>query len=127
MTPGELRYTSSHEWIREESDGTVTFGITEYAQHALGDIVFVALPSIGATVSAGDSCGEIESTKSVSEIYAPVAGEIVAVNGELETRPERVNAAPYGDGWFATMRVADPDQLGALLSAADYEALITSA
>lgn len=127
MTPGELRYTSSHEWIREESDGTVTFGITEYAQHALGDIVFVALPSIGATVAAGDSCGEIESTKSVSEIYAPVAGEIVGVNGELETRPERVNTAPYGDGWFAKMRVSDPDQLGALLSAADYEALITSA
>lgn len=127
MTPGELRYTSSHEWIRDESDGTVTIGITEYAQRALGDIVFVALPRIGATVSAGDSFGEIESTKSVSEIYAPVGGEVIAVNGELETRPERVNAAPYGDGWFARLRVSDPDQLDQLLTAADYEALTAGA
>ncbi|MBM3669154.1 MAG: glycine cleavage system protein GcvH [Actinobacteria bacterium] len=127
MTPGELRYTSSHEWIRDETDGTVTFGITEYAQHALGDIVFVALPSVGSTLSAGDSCGEIESTKSVSEIYAPVSGEIVAVNGELETRPERVNAEPYGGGWFARMHMSDAGQWGQLLSAADYEALTASA
>jgi len=127
MNPGELRYTSSHEWIRDEADGTVTFGITEYAQHALGDIVFVALPSVGTTVAAGDSCGEVESTKSVSEIYAPVGGEIIAVNAELETRPERVNAEPYGGGWFARLRMADSDQWAHLISAADYEALIASA
>jgi glycine cleavage system H protein len=127
MTPGELRYTASHEWIRDEADGTVTFGITEYAQRALGDIVFVALPTVGALLAAGDSCGEVESTKSVSEIYAPVGGEIIAVNPELETRPERVNAEPYGGGWFARLRVADPDQWGQLLSAADYEALVASA
>ena len=127
MTPGELRYTSSHEWIREDPDGTVTVGITEYAQDALGDIVFVALPNVGATLASGQSCGEIESTKSVSEIYAPIAGDVVAVNNELETRPERINAAPYSDGWLMQMRPADDIQMDQLLSAADYEALISSA
>lgn len=126
MTPGELRYTSSHEWVRDESDGTVTVGITQYAQDALGDIVFVALPRVGTVVAEGGSCGEIESTKSVSEIYAPLAGEIVAVNGELETRPEVINAAPYSEGWLMKMRLADDSQLGQLLTAGDYEALISS-
>lgn len=126
MTPGELRYTSSHEWVRDESDGAVTVGITQYAQDALGDIVFVALPRVGTVVAEGDSCGEIESTKSVSEIYAPLSGEIVAVNGELETRPEVINAAPYSEGWLMKMRLADDSQLGQLLTAGDYEALISS-
>ena len=127
MTPGELHYTSSHESVREDSADTVTFGITHFAQEALGDIVFVALPRVGATLSAGESCGEIESTKSVSEIYAPIAGEVVAVNSELETRPERINAAPYSDGWLVQIRATELSQVDALLSAADYEALITSA
>ena len=126
MNPSELRYASSHEWIREDSSDTFTFGITHFAQEALGDIVFVALPRVGTTLSAGESCGEIESTKSVSEIYAPIAGEVVAVNSELETRPERINAAPYSDGWLVQIRATELSQVDALLSAADYEALITS-
>ena len=127
MNPSELHYTSSHEWVREDSADTFTFGITHFAQDALGDIVFVALPRVGATLSAGESCGEIESTKSVSEIYAPIAGEVVAVNSELETRPERINAAPYSDGWLVQIRATELSQVDALLSAADYESLITSA
>ncbi len=127
MNPSELHYTSSHEWVREESADTFTVGITHFAQEALGDIVFVALPRVGATLSAGESCGEIESTKSVSEIYAPIAGEVVAVNSELETRPETINASPYSDGWLVQIRATELSQVEALLSAADYEALITSA
>ena len=127
MIPGELKYTSEHEWVRVDGQDIVSVGITHYAQESLGDIVFVSLPSIGATVSAGDSCGEVESTKSVSELYAPVSGEVAEVNQALEANPEIINSAPYGDGWLMKIRVGDPAQLDGLLSASEYEGIIQGA
>jgi glycine cleavage system H protein len=123
-TPGELRYTAEHEWVRANSDGTLTVGITHHAQDALGDIVFVSLPSAGASVSAGSTCGEVESTKSVSDIYNPVAGTIAEVNGSVETNPEVINAEPYDAGWLFTITPNNANDFDALLSAADYRALI---
>jgi glycine cleavage system H protein len=123
-TPGELRYTAEHEWVRANTDGTLTVGITHHAQDALGDIVFVSLPSTGATVSAGSTCGEVESTKSVSDIYNPVAGTITEVNGSVETNPEVINAEPYGAGWLFVVSPNSASDFDALLSAADYRALI---
>lgn len=119
--PANLRYTSDHEWVAEQEDGIVRVGVTAYAQDALGDVVFVSLPAVGDTVSTGDSCGEIESTKSVSDLYAPVDGEVTAANDALETSPELVNSAPYGEGWLFEMRVADTAGLTALLDADAYE------
>lgn len=120
--PADLHYTAEHEWIRKQSDGTVVIGITAYAQDALGDVVFVQLPEAGATVAAGDAVGEIESTKSVSDLYAPVAGTIEAVNDALDGAPELVNSDPYGEGWMFRMR---PDaELGDLLDADGYRASI---
>ena len=124
MYPEELRYTAEHEWVRSTESGTVVFGITEYAQDALGDIVYVSLPELGASLSAGDACGEVESTKSVSDLYAPVAGEVVARNEELDASPETVNSDPYQGGWMVEVRPADPAALEGLLSAADYQALV---
>lgn len=122
LVPDELAYTAEHEWISDAGDGTVRFGITDYAQDSLGDIVYVDLPKAGQTLTAGQPCGEVESTKSVSEIYAPVSGEVVSVNALLADAPETVNAQPYGDGWMVQVRVAgDPE---GTLDAAGYRALI---
>jgi len=120
--PEDLRYSSDHEWVKAEGD-LVRIGITDYAQDALGDVVYVQLPEAGAVVAAGDAFGEVESTKSVSEIYAPVAGTVVEVNTYLDDAPETVNSAPYGDGWIAVIQVADTSALDGLLDAAAYAAL----
>lgn len=122
LVPEELRFTAEHEWIAASGEGTVRFGITDYAQDSLGDIVFVDLPKVGQSVTAGQPCGEVESTKSVSEIYAPVSGDVVAVNAALSDSPETVNTQPYGDGWMVEVRVSgDPEPT---LDAAAYRALI---
>ena len=122
--PLELRYSTDHEWVRLEEGGRARVGITEYAQDALGDVVFVDLPAVGARVAAGDVFGEVESTKSVSELFAPLTGTVVAVNDELESSPERINEDPYGDGWICDLELADPAQLDDLLTAGAYTALI---
>lgn len=122
ISPDELRYTADHEWARFE-DGVVRVGVTDFAQDALGDVVYVQLPTVGTTVVKGDILGEIESTKSVSEVYAPVSGEVVAANGLLGDAPERVNEDPYGDGWFCAIDPTVPEELESLLSAEDYRAL----
>ena len=124
MIPDHLKYTAQHEWALVTETGTVRFGITDHAQDALGDIVFVALPEPGSTLTAGEACGEIESTKSVAESYAPVTGEVVLRNDVVETSPESINADPYGGGWLAEVTPADVGAIEALLSAAEYEALI---
>ncbi|PRY17824.1 glycine cleavage system protein GcvH [Kineococcus rhizosphaerae] len=120
--PADLRYTSEHEWVRVEADGTVRVGITDHAQDQLGDVVYVSLPAEGETVSAGGSCGEVESTKSVSDITAPVSGTVTAHNPGLETRPDLVNTDPYGDGWMFTLTPDDAAQVEGLLDAAAYAA-----
>jgi glycine cleavage system H protein len=121
--PEELRYSSDHEWVRPE-DGRVRLGITDYAQDALGDVVFVELAEVGRTVEAGESFSEVESTKSVSDIYAPVPGTIVEVNAELSEHPELLNDDPYGDGWIAVIEISDPTAIDGLLDAAGYRSLI---
>ncbi|MET7421463.1 glycine cleavage system protein GcvH [Dactylosporangium sp. NPDC005555] len=126
MIPEELRYTAEHEWLAPADAGAFKVGITDFAQAALGDIVFVQLPEVGAKVQAGDSFGEVESTKSVSEIYAPVSGEVVAVNSALDTTPEAVNSDPYGDGWLVELRADDPAAVDALLDAKAYQELTES-
>jgi len=118
--PEDLRYTSDHEWVRAGDDGTVRVGITSFAQNALGDVVYVSLPAVGDSVSAGESCGEVESTKSVSDIYAPLAGEVTRVNDNLDSSPELVNSDPYREGWIYELRPADPGELDGLLDAAAY-------
>jgi glycine cleavage system H protein len=123
VIPDDLRYTAEHEWVRDLGDGRVRIGITHYAQDALGDVVYVSLPDVGTAVDAGQSLGEVESTKSVSEIYAPVAGEVTGGNGALEAQPELVNADPYGEGWIAEIRLGDGAALDGLLDAAAYAAL----
>lgn len=122
--PNELKYSKEHEWLRKEADGTYTVGITEHAQELLGDMVFVDLPEVGATVAAGDDCAVAESVKAASDIYAPVSGEIVAVNDALSDSPELVNSAPYGEGWIFKMKASDEGEVAALLDAAAYEALL---
>jgi glycine cleavage system H protein len=121
-TPDDLRYSSDHEWLRLEGS-RVRIGITDYAQDALGDVVFVQVPEVGAEVGAGDSFGEVESTKSVSEIYAPVAGKVVEVNPDLEASPELVNSDPYGSGWIAVLEVEDAEAAASLMDAASYRQL----
>ncbi|MCB0988213.1 MAG: glycine cleavage system protein GcvH [Microthrixaceae bacterium] len=121
--PDDLRYSSDHEWIRVEGS-TVRIGITDYAQDALGDVVFVQLPDVGSVVATGQSISEVESTKSVSDIYAPVAGTVTAANDALETGPDSLNSDPYGDGWICTIEVSDPGELDALLDAQAYRLLI---
>ena len=120
--PDDLRYSSDHEWARAAGD-RIRVGITDYAQDALGDVVFVDLPDPGATVEPGGLIGEVESTKSVSEIYAPVAGEVVAVNTSLTDTPEQMNADPYGEGWICEIAPSDPSTVDALLDAAAYRQL----
>lgn len=122
MIPDDLRYTAEHEWVREEG-AKVRVGITDFAQDALGDIVFVQLPDLGAKVSAGESFGEVESTKSVSEIYAPLSGEITARNEALGDSPDLINTDPYEEGWLVEIQVDDPSELAALLDAAAYAEL----
>ncbi|MEE4661758.1 MAG: glycine cleavage system protein GcvH [Halieaceae bacterium] len=121
-TPAELKYASSHEWARLEEDGTVVVGISDHAQNALGDVVFVELPEVGAELAAGDEAGVVESVKAASDIYAPVGGEVVAVNEALEDAPETVNADPYVDGWFFKLKASDTGELEQLLSAEAYDA-----
>jgi len=120
--PSELRYSTDHEWARR-ADGVVRVGITDYAQDALGDVVFVELPKVGTEVDAGSTLGEVESTKSVSEIYAPVAGTVVAVNDALASSPELVNSDPYGDGWLCEISTAASTDFDGLLDADAYRAL----
>ena len=124
QTPENLRYTREHEWVDITADGRARFGITDHAQDALGDIVFVTLPAVGAEVSAGEPCGEVESTKSVSDIYAPVTGTVVARNDAVETSPATLNSDPYGEGWLAEVEVSDTATVEALLDAAGYLAVI---
>jgi glycine cleavage system H protein len=121
QTPSELKYASTHEWARLEEDGSVTIGITDHAQSALGDVVFVELPEVGVALAAGDEAGVVESVKAASDIYAPLAGEVIAINPSLENDPETVNGDPYNDGWFYKLRPADAAELDALLSAEDYQ------
>lgn len=125
--PANLKYASSHEWLRAEGDGIYTVGITEHAQELLGDMVFVELPEVGETVGQGDDCAVAESVKAASDIYAPVSGEIVAVNDALSDSPERVNSSPYEDGWMFKIKIADEAELGALLDAAGYQSAIDEA
>jgi glycine cleavage system H protein len=119
-TPSELKYASSHEWARLEDDGTITVGISDHAQQALGDVVFVETPEVGDTLSAGDEAGVVESVKAASDIYAPVSGEVIAVNPQLEDEPETVNSDPYHDGWFFKLKPSDISELDNLLAADDY-------
>jgi glycine cleavage system H protein len=119
--PEDLRYTTDHEWVRDQGEGVVRIGITAYAQDALGDVVYVSLPTVGDTVAVGDSVGEVESTKSVSDIYAPVAGEVTAVNDALDATPELLNSDSYGEGWMYELRVQDPAALDGLLDATGYQ------
>ena len=123
MIPDALRYTDAHEWVREGDDGVLRVGITDYAQAQLGDVVYVDLPAVGDAVTAGGPCGEVESTKSVSEIYAPVSGEVVAVNAALDASPELVNSGPYADGWMFEVRPSGDGGLDELLDADAYRAL----
>ena len=124
--PEDLLYTEEHEWLRrdEEDPDQGTIGITDFAQDGVGDVVYLDLPSEGDSVSAGEPCGEIESAKTVSDLYAPVDGVVVATNGELEDQPELVNLSPYGDGWLIRVRMADAGQLGTLLDASAYRTLL---
>lgn len=119
-TPGNLKYTKEHEWIEERGEKLIRFGITDYAQGALGDIVYVQLPKVGDVIEAGKVCGEVESTKSVSEIFAPVSGKVVSVNSSLDSAPETINSDPYGSGWIAEVEVS---AAGDLLSSDEYQAL----
>ena len=118
--PEDLRYTAEHEWVRVSGD-VVRIGITAFAQEALGDVVYVSLPSVGDTVATGDSCGEVESTKSVSDLYSPLGGEVTAVNAALDASPELVNSDPYGEGWMYELRFDDAAALEGLLDVAAYK------
>ncbi|MBQ0795941.1 MULTISPECIES: glycine cleavage system protein GcvH [Zhongshania] len=120
-TPSELKYASSHEWARLESDGTITVGISYHAQNALGDVVFIELPEVGAEYSQGDEAAVVESVKAASDIYAPVSGEIIEVNDALDESPETVNEYPYSDGWFFRMQPSDLSELDNLLDAEAYD------
>jgi glycine cleavage system H protein len=122
--PQDLRYTPEHEWVSVGSEGVARVGITAFAQDALGDVVYVSLPSVGDSVSAGETCGEVESTKSVSDLYAPVSGEIVAVNATLDSAPEMVNTDPYGEGWMYELKLAETGSVESLLDLAAYRALL---
>ena len=126
MYPDDLRYTAEHEWLRSPGDveGSVRVGITHFAQEQLGDIVYVQLPEVGEEVVAGAPCGELESTKSVSDLFAPVTGRVAARNDELDTAPEQVNADPYGAGWMIEIVPVDPSELDGLMAAEDYRAQV---
>jgi glycine cleavage system H protein len=126
MAPSDLRYTKDHEWVRIEGD-TATIGVTDFAASQLGDVVFVDLPAVGKSVDQFATFGVVESVKAVSDLYAPLSGEVVEVNGDLGSKPELVNSDPFGDGWMIRVKVADPGQVGELLDAAGYEKLTAEA
>jgi glycine cleavage system H protein len=121
QTPSELKYATTHEWARREEDGTITVGITDHAQEALGDVVFVELPEVGTVFAAADDAGVVESVKAASDVYAPISGEVISVNSMLEDKPETVNSDPYNDGWFYKLQPTDSSELEALLSAENYQ------
>lgn len=122
--PADLRYAKSHEWLKPTGDGTATIGITDYAQNSLGDITYVQLPKVGATLAAGETFGVVESVKAASDLYAPVAGTVVEVNAALDAAPETVNQAPYEGGWMLKLKLADPASPASLLDAAAYGKLL---
>lgn len=122
--PAGLRYAKSHEWLKVEADGTATVGISDYAQNSLGDITFVQVPKVGAVLKAGETFGVVESVKAASDLYAPAAGTVVAVNKALESAPETVNRSPYDEGWMLKLKLANPADAAALLDAAGYSKLI---
>ncbi|HEY8994572.1 MAG TPA: glycine cleavage system protein GcvH [Lacunisphaera sp.] len=122
--PADLKYAKSHEWLKPAADGTALVGITDYAQNSLGDITFVQLPKVGAVLKAGETFGVVESVKAASDIYAPVAGTVLEVNSALEANPEKVNGAPYGDGWMLKLKLANAADAAVLLSAADYSKVV---
>ena len=122
--PDDLRYAEDHEWARTEGDGRIRLGITDYAQDALGDVVFIEMPEVGSTVEKGSPFTEVESTKSVSDIFSPVSGTIVEVNADLADAPERINEDPYGEGWICIIEMADPSQLEQMLDADGYRSVI---
>jgi len=126
QVPAELRYLKSHEWARLEADGTVTVGISDHAQQALGDLVFVEAPEAGRRVSAGEACAVVESVKAASDVYSPVSGEVVAGNADLGGQPELINQDPYGAGWIMRIRPEDKTQFAALLDAGAYEAALAA-
>ena len=121
--PADLRYAKSHEWLKRESDGTVTVGITDYAQNSLGDITYVQLPKVGATLKAGETFGVVESVKAASDLYAPIAGTVTAVNSALDSAPETLNQSPYDQGWMLKMKPSDPASFETLLDAGAYAKL----
>lgn len=118
--PAGLRYTQSHEWVKKNSDGTVTIGITDHAQHALGDLVFAETPEVGRTVSAGEACAVVESVKAASDVYSPLAGSVISSNTGLGDSPEKINTDPYGEGWLYTLKPSQPTAVDALLDAQAY-------
>jgi glycine cleavage system H protein len=123
--PADLRYTSDHEWVRVADGGRVRIGVTAFAQNALGDVVYVSLPAVGDLVTAGDACGEVESTKSVSDVYAPLDGTVTAVNDALDSSPELINSDPYGEGWMFELEIADAGAVELLMDSAAYEASLS--
>lgn len=125
--PADLKYLSSHEWARIEADGTLTVGISDHAQAALGDLVFVETPDVGRKLKAGEAFAVVESVKAASDVYSPVSGEVLAVNEALGATPELINQAPYGDGWLMKLRPADTAEVGKLLDAAAYQAVVDAA
>ncbi len=125
--PQDLRYTKEHEWVRDDGGGRVRVGITDYAQDALGDVVYVDIPETGTSVTGMQPFGEVESTKSVSDVYSPVSGTIVERNALLDERPELVNESPYGDGWLVVVQVADPSEIQSLMDAPAYQAFLRQA
>ena len=122
--PADLKYAKSHEWLKAAADGTALVGISDYAQNSLGDITFIQLPKVGAVFKAGETFGVVESVKAASDVYAPVAGTVLEINKALEANPEKVNGAPYTDGWMLKLKLADPADAAALLSADDYSKVI---
>lgn len=122
--PADLKYTDSHEWVQDNGDGTATVGITDHAQDALGDLVFVELPEMGKQFAAKDACAVVESVKAASDIYCPVSGEIVEVNEVLDGAPETINSDPYGEGWIFRVSLTDPEELDGLLDASGYESVL---
>lgn len=122
--PKNLKYAQSHEWAQDNGDGSVTIGISEHAQEALGDVVFVELPEVGSELEAGEAFGVVESVKAASDVYSPLSGEVIDVNSQLEDSPETINASPYQEGWLIKVKMSDPDELDSLLDASSYSKFV---